>query len=84
MASQPRVPVACAVARIQIGYEIEAALKRAARDGSQSASLRSEEELLRQLLVWCHVLGARSASSHNKDLRQCRLCVTLSGYARGQ
>jgi hypothetical protein len=46
------------------------------------ASLRSEDEGLRQLLVWRHGLGARCVSSPDKELRQLKSCVTLSGYAR--
>jgi hypothetical protein len=74
--------VACMVAPPPCGGGMEAALKGPLAMDHSGASLQSEDEGLRQLFAWRHELGARRATSPDKDLRQLMSCVTLSGYAR--
>ena len=83
MASQQRVPVACAPARAK------GARSRLPFNGplgmadteTTGASLRSRGGM-RPLRTRRHVLGAGNASCRDKELRQWRSCVTFSASPR--
>jgi hypothetical protein len=84
VASQPRVRVACTVARIRKNRGIEAALQGPlgmADIETTGASLRSRGGM-RPLQARRHVLGAGNAPCRDKELRQRMPCVTFSASPR--